>query len=404
MRALVLCILFVTILSARNLTPAWVELGPDGHNLARIIVESGDACPVLTADGRALPMQRREPVPEGFQPACEAAIPTNTKSLALAAQKLKLPATPTSVVIVGDTGCRIEGKRLQACNDPMAWPFLQNAQSVARAKPDLIVHVGDYLYREDACPDAAKGCAGPHGDNWPTWDADFFTPAAPALAAAPWAFSRGNHEACKRSWRGWYYYLDPRPWTGSCTEWSDAWVAQSGALRIGVMDSAPVGDADKADAAYVPQFAAQMKKLSGHVDWIAVHHPFWAYRPRDGALDRETASLAAAWDVAKPAGVQMVVSGHTHLFEFLDFGTAHPKQLVAGNGGTNLADSIKPTLDGETMFGAMVTSGDSRHDFGYTRLKRAGKGWTLDLMDLDGTKALACTLPAKGDAKCAKAK
>ena len=402
MRAFLLCIAFVTILSARNLTPAWVELGPDGHDIARIIVETGDACPALTADGRALPMLRREPVPEGFLPACEAAIPANTRSLKLGEQTLKLPVTPSSVVVVGDTGCRVEGKRLQACKDPAAWPFPHNAQSIAKAKPDLIVHVGDYLYREDACPDAAQGCAGPHGDNWTTWNADFFAPASAALAAAPWSFTRGNHETCRRSWRGWFYYLDPRPFDGTCTEQSEVWIAQSGTLRIGEMDSALVADTDTADARYVATVAAQLAGISGRVDWVAVHHPLWAYKPQAGAMLMETQSLAAAWDKAKPAGVRMVVSGHTHLFEFLSFGAAHPSQLVAGNGGTNLADSIKPGLAGETLFGVMVNSGDSRHDFGYTELHRAGKGWNLDLMDLDGAKALTCTLPDKGDAKCAK--
>jgi len=60
------------------------------------------------------------------------------------------------------------------------------AASVAAAKPDLVIHVGDYLYRESACPPRDSGCArSPHGDDWPTWTADFFAPAAPALLAAP---------------------------------------------------------------------------------------------------------------------------------------------------------------------------------------------------------------------------
>jgi hypothetical protein len=44
--------------------------------------------------------------------------------------------------------------------------------------------------------------ATPVGDNWDAWNADFFTPAAQLLTAAPWVFSRGNHEDCGRSWRG----------------------------------------------------------------------------------------------------------------------------------------------------------------------------------------------------------
>ncbi len=405
MRAACLCLVFVTVLSARSLTPAWVELGPDGRNVARVVVETGDSCPSLQADGHAMAMQRREPVPEGFPPACEAAISATIRTLRLGTQKLKLPATPKSVIVFGDTGCRVAEKELQDCNDPVAWPFLRNAQTVARARPDLIVHVGDYLYRETECPDAKAGCTGPHGDNWPAWNADFFTPAAAALAAAPWAFTRGNHENCERSWRGWFYYLDPRPFDGTCTEQSDAWIAASGTLRIGMLDSAMVAAKDKKNASYVPRVAEQLTRLSGHVDWISVHHPFWAYLP--GATP--TAPLAAAWDKAKPKGVRMVVSGHMHVFEFLGFGDGRPSQLVAGDGGTSLEKvPIGQRLSAETVFGSMVNTGESRHDFGHTELHRvetnAVKGWSLELHELDGSKAFACMLPDKGDATCDNAK
>jgi hypothetical protein len=402
MRLLLFCFLFVTIAGARNLTPAWLELGPDGRNVARVVVEAGDACPVLIADGGQLATERRIPVPQGFQPVCEAAIPPNTASLTFGDQKLTLPRTPDTVAVFGDTGCRVTKTQLQACNDPMAWPFLRNMRTIAKARPDLIVHVGDYLYREDACPDRAKGCAGPHGDNWPTWKADFFDPAAPALAAAPWVFTRGNHESCQRSWRGWFYYLDPRPFDGRCTEQSDAWIAQSGMLRIGVMDSALIANRDTAAAPYVPRMARQLSRLSHHADWISVHHPFWAYLP--GAMP--TAPLAAAWEKSHPAGIRLILSGHIHLFEFLGFGSGHPSQLVAGTGGTRLLDvPIQQHLAGETVFGAPVNSGESRHEFGHTELhrgKQGAAGWTLDLMELDGSKALSCRLPDQGNPQCAQ--
>ncbi len=103
----------------------------------------------------------------------------------------------------------------------------------------------------------------------------------------------------------------------------------------------------------------------------------------------------------------MIVSGHIHVFEFLGFSPGHPHQLVAGNGGTNLEkDPIPRRIAGQTLFGAPVNSGESRHDFGHTELHRIrkgeSKGWTLDLMELDGSKAFSCMLPDKGDAHCGK--
>jgi len=46
------------------------------------------------------------------------------------------------------------------------------------------VHVGDYVYRERACPEGNAGCReSPFGDRLDTWVADFFAPARPLLAA-----------------------------------------------------------------------------------------------------------------------------------------------------------------------------------------------------------------------------
>ncbi|MGD1071538.1 MAG: metallophosphoesterase [Bryobacteraceae bacterium] len=402
------CILSVTLAGARNLTPAWIELGPDGQTLARIVVEAGDTCPALSADGSPLAMQRREPVPEGFEPACEAVVPAATRALRFEGRALPLPSTPKVVAVLGDTGCRVSAKDTQNCANPELWPFRKVADRIARLRPDLIVHVGDYLYREVPCPDEAKGCKGPHGDNWAAWDADFFSAAHDALAAAPWAFSRGNHETCARSWQGWFYYLDPRPFTNSCIEYSEPYIAHSGTLRIGMMDSAPTKE-DEKNPRQIAHFAGDLRTFSGKVDWIADHHPFWAYKTSAGKKAKtQTLSqpLAAAWDQARPEGIRMILSGHIHLFEFLAFDALdrqpgnRPAQLVAGTGGTNLAVKIKPNLAGETVFGVAVNTGNSEHEFGYTELDRRAAGWDLEFRNSNGADQVDCTLPDRGNSQC----
>jgi hypothetical protein len=315
---------------------------------------------------------------------------------------LPLPSTPAVVAVLGDTGCRVSAKDTQNCADPEAWPFRKVADRIAHLRPGLIVHVGDYLYREVPCPDEAKGCKGPHGDNWAAWDADFFSAAREALAAAPWAFSRGNHETCARSWRGWFYYLDPRPFTNACVDYSEPYIVRSGTLRIGMMDSAPAKE-DEKDPAQIERFARDLKTFSGHVDWIADHHPFWAYKTSAGTppvTQVLSQPLAAAWDQVRPEGVRMIMSGHIHLFEFLAFDRNRPAQLVAGTGGTNLALRIKPNLEGETVFGAAVNTGNSDHDFGYTELDRKGAGWDLEFRNSNGADEETCTLPDNGNSQC----
>ncbi len=88
-------------------------------------------------------------------------------------------SNPQRIVILGDSGCRLEdGRAAQACNDPNAWPFSKIAAAAAAARPDLVIHVGDYQYREAACPPGNTGCAGSlWGYGWDAWKADFFQPA-----------------------------------------------------------------------------------------------------------------------------------------------------------------------------------------------------------------------------------
>jgi hypothetical protein len=114
------------------------------------------------------------------------------------------------IVVVGDTGCVVQNAGVQACNDAAAWPFARLAAAAAAKKPDLVTHVGDYLSRENACPDGNAKCRGsPWGYGWDAWSADFFAPARDLLAAAPWVFVRGNHESCNRAGQGWWRFLDP---------------------------------------------------------------------------------------------------------------------------------------------------------------------------------------------------
>jgi hypothetical protein len=56
-------------------------------------------------------------------------------------------------------------------------------------------------------------------------------------------------------------------------------------------------------------------------------------------------------------GVQIVVSGHLHLFEILSFTTTRPPQLVVGNSGTALDPGISTPLSGLEIGDAIVDLG-----------------------------------------------
>ncbi len=56
-------------------------------------------------------------------------------------------------------GRQLDVPAVQACNDPAQWPFERVADAAAATAPDLVIHVGDYHYREGALPGAATPAA-----------------------------------------------------------------------------------------------------------------------------------------------------------------------------------------------------------------------------------------------------
>lgn len=383
------------IVCGQLLTPVWVEAG-EGKIIARVVVATAADCPVMRADGAALPMPLRQPVPEGLRPACEATIPPGTKSASVNGQALALPpADPTQIVVIGDTGCRIKGPRVQDCNDPAKWPFETVAGRAAASKPQLVIHVGDYLYREEKCPeDSSKFCGGtPSGDLWETWAADFFKPAAKLLAAAPWVFARGNHESCDRAWRGWFYYLDPRPSPTGCQEYSAPYVVKLGGFEIAVLDTSAAIDT-LADPAQVATYASQLASLRVRNAWLVDHHPFWGVASDRGTrkTGQMTPPLDAAWEKASPKGIDLILSGHTHLFEIIGFDHGRPPQIVAGDGGTDLAEAITKSVNGMQVHGLAISASDTKHEFGYTLLSKDATGWEVALKSATGLTLLTCRI------------
>ncbi|HEX4593809.1 MAG TPA: metallophosphoesterase [Bryobacteraceae bacterium] len=394
MRKILLLTIAPAILRGQFLSPVWVEIGEGGKAIARIVVNAAADCPALQVDGAVLPMVLRKPVPSGLRPACEVAIPPGARSASLNGQTLALPRPdPSRIVVIGDTGCRVKGPRVQDCNDPAKWPFEIVAGRAAAAKPELVIHVGDYLYREGNCPEgSAKLCGdSPSGDHWETWAADFFKPAAKLLASAPWIFARGNHEDCQRAWRGWFYYLDPRPFQGTCEAYSPPYAVKLGRFEVAVMDTSCASDTVLAPK-QVDIYAAQLGSLKLHNAWLVDHHPFWAMTVVYGATAATplTAPLEAAWEKANPKGIELVLSGHTHLFEILSFGHSRPPQIVAGDGGTDLAQAIPTTMNGMKIRGLTVSGSETRHEFGYTLLNRSATGWKLELKNPSDVTLVSC--------------
>jgi hypothetical protein len=384
----------------------WVQLGPDGASSVRAITD--DVCPQVVFDGVAAPMRvRAEPDSriENVKPAvfpvrgCELPVPPGAVAATLDGKVLPLPRpNPQRIVIFGDTGCRIDRERLQDCNDPAAWPFPQIAAAAARARPDLVIHVGDYHYREARCPAEHSGCTNsPWGYGFDAWNADFFDPAAPLLAAAPWIMVRGNHEDCARAGEGWIRFLDAQPATANCRDLTGIFVARLGEFGIVVVDGARAddskGDVGALGSLLHGQFAEAAAKVPAEA-WLVSHRPLNAMRGAYGQPVNavENAVQEQAFGSIMPPGVRMTVAGHIHFFQAVDFGGARPPQLVVGTGGDNL-DKLPPiSVVGAEINGRKVVNSMTWSGFAYMVWDRAGNLWTGTLFDAEGRALDHCRL------------
>lgn len=375
--------------------PVWIEYGPDGP-IARTIVTG--ACPSILIDGASRQMATRAAA-SGSYPvtSCETALPAGVRSAsiggaALPVQKLGRTA---KVAILGDTGCRLKkGDPPQKCSDPKAWPFATVAASIAAWDPDLILHVGDYYYREATC-DGDDCKKAPY--DWNRWNADFFTPAAPLLPNAPWVLVRGNHEECKRAAEGWFRFLDPRryAWEGvaacrSNADFTPPYVAAVGNLNVIVFDTSALAEDDDGQASMVAGWLKQYAKPGG---WLLLHHPFWGSRK-----DRlDTPTLWKAWaeagDAADP--IALVLTGHIHLLELLSFGDGGPPQAIVGNGGTAMAKKAQDATGMQFGTNGRTASAFTQDDhFGFIAATPSGSGWTFDVRTSTGKSRTKCSVTA----------
>ncbi len=380
---------------------AWTELTGQGSEVRAVAGPGG--CPKTQVDGRPAAMTARALASPEFPQICVLALPAGAAAVEVDGRALPLPTPARHIVILGDTGCRIKGLAVQACNDARAWPFAQVARLAAAQKPDLVIHVGDYYYRESACPLGLKACAGsPSGDRWDTWAAEFFDPAAPLLAAAPWVFARGNHEVCDRGGRGWFLLLDASPAPDACQTYSAPFTVRTGDLNLHVIDSGETPDRThtKADVAAL---ADQLDRLGPALDqgsgWIITHRPFWGLVPvaRLGpAAPFEVGLNFTEQDAARGralAGVQMVVSGHVHHFQALDFGKSRPAQLVVGTGGDIGEKADLPRVYRERRpIDDLDADVFSFSRYGYYLMEKDGEDWAGTFHDADDIVRARCRL------------
>jgi len=441
---------------------SWLQLGPGGDGSLRAIVRAGADCPTAMIDRVARPMtSRAEPGkappltgaggnrafnPEFAVRSCELAVPSPARDASIDGRPIPLPRGEIKrIVVVGDTGCRIKvpaggkGDPIQDCASPAAWPWPRIAAAAARARPDLVIHVGDYHYRE-YCDDPQR-CSTLReqgvvvGYGWAGWDADFFTPAAPLLSAAPWVFVRGNHENCDRGGEGWMRFLSPLPYQACGNQMYKSATRSvldnnltAAAYRIdldselGLIVADNSGHEDYRPARETPRDVALFRQTLAVLReapatqrlWFFSHRPVW-YDLLDPASQPN--ALQTVLRNGLPANVQMAFAGHQHAFETINFSpdadrafhpAGRPAQVIVGGGGTQL-ESLDPHSpfyegeggmgskerarpDGRLYDGVAAATGLVLNRYSFLLLERDAEGWGGTVLDPDGLPITRCRL------------
>ena len=442
----------------------WVQYGPNDTALIRAIEDTpSNGCPVASLDGVALPLTQRGTVttpataPKIYFPVlmCEASVSAFGHTSAIVnGVTLKMPVTnPKRILVIGDTGCRVASTlaATQNCNDPTQFPLQYVSNYAATFKPDLIVHVGDFFYREQPCPTGFAGCANNAVfDNWDAWNADWFGPAANLLAAAPMAISRGNHESCNRGAHGWFRLLDVRAYdqkavdcTGPYTpmtgapgakgpltpyDYTDPYVVQAGKISLLMFDSsdsntsAPDTTTVSTDGRTIPQIytaqlTAALAPLANSNVFYITHKAGYDIRlaKLNGNLQGGDATQQSVFDAltpgSVPAQIKLLVSGHDHQFQVVDFKSNYAPQLVVGNSGTLLDNqtgsqpqTFTPDTSG-TNAGAsyalpgltgtptiMVQASNDRSEYGFTVMDATTYGYLVNTYNLSSNKVARCAI------------
>jgi hypothetical protein len=291
----------------------WVQMLPDsesagGGRLARAIVSKGDQCPSVVENGRILEMRKHVARVRAAFPilVCERELASESEAH-IGSHSLPIrPADPDTILVIGDTGCRIvHYQDAQPCFDGIQWPFEQIAKSAAaelaqRQTQPIIIHVGDFHYREKPCSDGDQSCGGtPFGDNWETWRAEFFEPVKPLLLAAPWVILRGNHENCERAGSGWLFFfaLPHQAFNGVCEEDRPPYELKIGQTHgadrhprtLLVLDTADAANryVKKHYEAYCTWVPEKTDPSNSTEKWLVLHQPLWFISREEDDRGRE---------------------------------------------------------------------------------------------------------------------
>ena len=347
------------------------------------------------------------------------------------------PRKVKRIAIIGDTGCRVSELGRQKCYDSNAWPFEKISDLAAAHKPDLIIHLGDYLYKTIPCPFTKELCYKHYGDNQGNWTEEFFTPARNLLNTAPWIFVRGNHEKCDyrlACGHGFSRMLSASS-VPKCTKDSHMYNINTEYINFIVVDVAYIKNhrnfletlekvmfiarsirswENVKDFYHIarkllikPENSDYMislqKKFSeidkfiekGKQNWLLLHVPI--FRLHGHLASQFDNKYYIKYGIDRlPDSIDAIFSGDTHSFQVLKFKGNRRTQFIVGNGGSSLyINSLdSKAYIGKKVFDNIFEEVKIMNEFGFAiaNLNESDNTWSLTAMDTHGKERTICRI------------
>jgi hypothetical protein len=190
--------------------------------------------------------------------------------------------------------------------------------------------------------------------------------------------------------------FDPK---APCTDHVAPYAVPLGAVTLAVMDDAHASDIGAPSdlvAMYHADFAA-VAKLGPPPAFLLMHRPIWGVvKFAFGMVLGGNRTLMAAQEQGGiPANVALLVAGHIHTFEAINYEKGPPPQILAGEGG-DMLDPAPLDLSGQSIGTVKIASGISIPGYGFLAFAhQPNNSWSIDVLSAAGAHERTCTFAGR---------
>jgi predicted phosphodiesterase len=379
----------------------WVQFNSSGKLELRYVANGDDLCPKAKLDGRVIQMHQRTEIDSSFPGRiCQSESFDSVNSIEIEQTKIQFSTQKTNkILIIGDTGCA-ESFHGQKCTSHQDWPLEKIVETIKNKENyDYAIHLGDFHYN-------------PTDFGYDDWRKEFFDPIRPIISKSPWIFVRGNHEDCRRAYKGWSKLLDPFPSQDSCVKFSPLYEVTLGKYEFIVMDNSTSYDlykdakTDYEEALLIQRYAQEFEKAKNMIkaandkglkSLLLMHKPIFGVDQENGKEQLYNVTMESSAQPRYIDYAELVISGHVHAWEAFSLkNSAMPPQIIVGNSGNALiSDKVSRFESMGEIAKALGVSIDQFYGeikFGYAMLSLFDDKLMIEFKDVEGVVSKTCVV------------